>query len=472
MHGGAFVFPPVSIPFTAVLLVVGWVALGQSAPPLQTLPLSTYPPAMRAALSRADHEARMHPGDAAAVGALGRVLHAWEQWEPAHDAYARAAVLAPQVFDWPYLDACVLQRLARHDEATARLRRAVAIAPDYLPARVRLAESLLETGSRDESRSLFQSLLAEPAAEPAARFGLGRIAASEGRQEEAVTSFERALALFPEWGAAHYALALSLRALGRREEAQRAMQRHEQYGARWPAVEDRVLASVGSLRDDAAAQLKRAEALADAGDLAGAVAENEAALARDPSLAVAHERLVTQYGRLGNWEKADAHYREAVRSGFNLADVHYDYGVLLTLRGQWELAADAYRRACEVNPDHAQAHNNLGQILERTRQFEEALDQYRRAIASQPTFRLARFNAGRALVALGRPAEAVTELARITEPRDAESPRYLFALAVAHIRAGNRDEGIRWATDAKQLAAAYGQSELAAAIAKQLGSIK
>ena len=137
-----------------------------------------YPAAMREAVSRAERAARANPSDAAAVGALGRVLHAWEQWERAHAAYSRAAVLAAGIFDWQYLDACVLQRLARHQEASARLRSAVVIAPDYLPARVRLAEVLLETGTYDESRSRFEALLAEPRAEPAARFGLGRIAAA------------------------------------------------------------------------------------------------------------------------------------------------------------------------------------------------------------------------------------------------------------------------------------------------------
>jgi tetratricopeptide (TPR) repeat protein len=462
------------MPTTAVLLifVLGPIALGQSAPPPEPLPLATYPPAMRDAVSRAERDARARPDDGNAVGALGRVLHAWDQWDPAHDVYARAAALSPGTFEWQYLDACVLQRLARHDEATARLRTAVAIAPDYLPARVKLAESLLEVGHIDESRTLFRALLDEAAAEPAARFGLGRLAAVEGNHIEAVASFERALALFPEWGAANYALALSLRALGRREEAGRAIERQAQYGTRWPAIEDRVLARVANERDDGTSRLRKAQALADAGDLAGAIRENEAALTREPSLSVAHERLVTLYGRLGDWEKADAHYREALRAGYNLADVHYDYGVLLTQQGKWELAADAYRRACQINPAHAQAHNNLGQLLERTRQFDAALDEYRRAIESQPTFRLARFNAGRALVALDRPAEAVIELNKITEPRDAESPRYLFALAVAQLRSGNRAEALRRATEAKQLAEAFGQTELAAAIAQQLDSLK
>ena len=45
------------------------------------------------------------------------------------------------------------------------------------------------------------------------------------------------------------------------------------------------------------------------------------------------------------------------------------------------------------------------------------------------------------LIALGRPDDAVAELRRLTEPRDAEAPRYLFALSTAHVRAGQKAEG-------------------------------
>ena len=458
-------------PHVAVLILV-LVLAAQTPPPLPHLPLDTYPNAMRQEVERAQAEAKARPADAEAVGALARLLHTWEQWRTAHDAYTRAGALAPRVFDWPYLDGCVLQRLARPAEAAARLRDALAISPDYLPARVKLAEALLDSGKIEESRHLFAALMKDSAAEPAALFGTGRIAALEGRHDDAVRYFERAVARFPSWGAAHYSLALSLRALGRRDEAARALERHVQYGPRWPAIEDRVLAGVTALRDDAGARLRRGRALGDAGDVPGAIAEYEAVLERDPSLALAHESLLKLYGRAKEWTKAEAHYRAAVASGFNLADVHYDYGVLLGMQEKWDLSAEAYRQAIAVNPQHAQAYNNLGLILERTRQFDAALEMYRRAVESQPTFRLARLNTGRALVALGRPREAIAELQTLVRPRDAESPRYLFALAVALIRAGDKDEGIRRATEAKQLAIDYGQPDLAAAIERELATLK
>ncbi len=177
--------------------------LAQTAlPPLPHLSLDTYPAAAREAISRAHRDATMQSTKAETVGALGRVLHAWEQWDGAHQAYARAHVLAPREFAWAYLDAVVLQRLARHAESAALLRQALTASLDYLPARVKLAESLLEANDLDESQRLFEALVREPAAEPAAEFGLGRIAAAMGLHDAAVTHLERAVGLFPEWGAA------------------------------------------------------------------------------------------------------------------------------------------------------------------------------------------------------------------------------------------------------------------------------
>jgi tetratricopeptide (TPR) repeat protein len=440
-------------------------------PALPQLALETYPVAAREAIARVHRTAAERPADADATGTLGRVLHAWEQWTAARESYARAAVLAPRTFEWPYLEAVVLQRLARPGEAAARLEAALRIKPDYLPARLRLAEALLDAGDRDRSAQLF-ARLTEPACEPAVQFGLGRIAAARGDHATAIGHLERAIALFPEFGSAHYALALAYRAIGRRDDAQAALQKHAKFGARWPAVEDPLVAAVLALREDAAALLQRGVKHAGAGELDAAIEAHEAALAADPSLAQAHANLISLYGRTRNWAKAGEHYRAVVRLAVNVADAHYDYGVLLGLQERWDEAAGAYREALALNPLHAQAHNNLGQIYERQRKLDEAAAEYGRAVESQPTLRVARFNLGRMLIALGRPAEAVRQLEALTEPRDAEAPRYLFALATAHVRAGRREEGVKWATDARDLALKHGDTALAAAIDKDLARIR
>jgi hypothetical protein len=69
-------------------------------------------------------------------------------------------------------------------------------------------------------------------------------------------------------------------------------------------------------------------------------------------------------------------------------------------------------------------------------------------------------------------ADAIAELEKLTEPRDSEAPRYLFALATAHVQASHKDEGIKWAAEARNLALEYGQRELADAIDRELAKLR
>lgn len=469
-----------------VLLFAGQSSsFAQPLPPLPVVALEEFPEASRAALRPAFDRAKREPDDEGAVGRLGMTLQAWEQWEPAHAAYQRAIGLSRDGRDawkWKYLDAVVLQRLARPNDATNVLRSGAA---GYLPARAKLADALFDSGDVEESARLYGELVKEPAAEPIAEFGLGRVAAAAGRHEEAARHFARAIALFPEFGAAHYALARSARALGKAGESQRALKRHQQFGARWPALDDPLLAEVAAIRTDARASLQRGMKLAEAGDAAGAIASHEAALtassgssgstgstgASGASAAQAHIELITLYGRQKNWARAEEHYRAAVALGSELEAAHYNYGVLLGLQDRRAEAVAAYRQALEINPLNPQARNNLGQLLERDRKYDEAAAEYRQVVEAMPTFRLARFNLGRMLIALGRPRDAVVQLERLTEPRDAEAPRYLFALATAKIHAGQRDDGVKWASEAKRLAVEHGQQDLAAAIERELAAL-
>ena len=457
-----------------VLAFAALVAIGppQSAPPLPEVALSTFPPAARDALGQVYRRAAGRPSDAQAVGELGRWLHAWEQFESAHQAYARAQRLAPKDFDWQYLDAIVLQRLARHDEAASRLSAASAINPQYLPARIKLAEAVFEAGDLERSAALFEALAGEPLAEPAAQAGLGRIAAMRGAHERAIAHFERAVTLFPEFGAAHYGLARSYRALGRNDDAAREQALHARYGPRWPGTADPVLAGVATLREDPRATLLKGVSLAETGDIKAAIVQHEAALAKDPSLLRAHVNLISLYGRAGDWANAERHYRAATAAGVNNAEAHYDYAVILGLQQKWDEAATVYRRALDVNPLHVESRNNLGLILERRREFGAAASEYRQAVDAKPTLRLARFNLGRMLLVLGRNDEAILEFEKLLEPKDSETPGYAFALATAYVRTGRKDEGIKWATEARRLALANGQTDLAAAIDRELEKLK
>ena len=65
----------------------------------------------------------------------------------------------------------------------------------------------------------------------------------------------------------------------------------------------------------------------------------------------------------------------------------------------------------------------------------------------------------------------MTELETLRTPIDAETPRYLFALSVAYLRSGRRDDCLAAAKDARRLAAEYKQQELVDAIDRNLATL-
>ena len=104
--------------------------------------------------------------------------------------------------------------------------------------------------------------------------------------------------------------------------------------------------------------------------------------------------------------------------------------------------------------------------------MEGALAQYRQAVDAQPKFRVGRFNFGRMLLVLGRLDQAIAQFEMLQQPVDAETPRYLFALSGAYVRAGRIADGVKLGDEARRLALQFGQTDFAAAIAAELAKLK
>ena len=311
---------------------------------------------------------------------------------------------------------------------------------------MKLAEALLDAGRarREPAAVLRAARRTRRRARRAVRARTDRGARRAGTTRRS-GHFERAIALFPgaRRGALRAGALLSrARTPGRGASARWSSTRG--IGARWPALDDPVLAAVTALRGRPAARCCSAGIkLADAGDVDGAIAAHEAALARDPSLAQAHANLIALYGRAAELGQG----RGALPRGARARRQRRRRCTTTTAccsgcRSSGTDAADAYRRALALNPLHAQAHNNLGQMLERSATVRRgALDEYRQALESQPTFRLARFNLGRMLHCAGTAGRGRRRAREAAEPRDAEAPRYLFALSRRTSAAGTKRRG-------------------------------
>lgn len=469
--------PMRAVAFSAAIVVLSSVLSGTTTGAAQlpgpsasrsALALEAVPPAVREVLQAAERDASARPHDVFTVGRFAMLLHAYEQHSLAIEWYARASALEPESSRWAYLGGVSAAALGVNGEAAVLFRRALRLTPEYVPARVRLADLLLSTGDLEAARQEYQHLIERYPELASAHIGLGRTALEGGDPDSALAHYERAIALAPHAGAAHYALALLHRNAGRLSRAQVHLDASMRAAAPQQPVPDPLLEEVRQMRSTARDLIVQGARLGTEGRLAEAIEVHLQALKADPAAAQAHVNLVSLYARLGRADAAELHYHKALQLNSHSAGAHYNYGVLLATQGDRQAAAGLFRNTLRIDPFHPQAHQNLGALLAMDGRFLEAETHFRHALASDPQHRGARFGLARVLLAIGRPDEAIQQLERLVEPEGAETPRYKHLLARAWLACGNPETAGAYAREAYDLARRFGQLDFAEAIDREL----
>ena len=170
-----------------------------------------------------------------------------------------------------------------------------------------------------------------------------------------------------------------------------------------------------------------------------AVVALEKAIAADPKHAKAHNNLALASVDLGEFELAEAYYRESLAIEPHPA-IYNDLGFVLESQGLPEDAEDLYRKALTLDPGSASANFNLGGSLARSGRFEEAEGHLRAALATQPNTETLT-GLGVVVWQQGRPEEAKGFLARAieTDPTNAAAYDHLGTLQVQQ---GQLDEAL------------------------------
>ena len=150
-------------------------------------------------------------------------------------------------------------------------------------------------------------------------------------------------------------------------------------------------------------------ALADAGDLSGAIMHYERALQLKPDYEVAHNSLGKSLWELGRQAEAMPHFAEAVRLRPTYPEAQNNLGAALAAEGKNEEAILHYRQALRSKPDYAKAYNNLGVALAALGRTDEAIAQYAEALRLRPANPEAYNNLGAALATQGRTTEAIEQ---------------------------------------------------------------
>jgi tetratricopeptide (TPR) repeat protein len=439
----------------------------RTAPPLPNIDSSRFQEGVANAIGRAMAEAKADPADTNKTLAACKTLHAHEQYHAAGQCYARAYVLDPKRFDTLYCWGHALSSDGAYAESAVRLKQALEIRPDSLPAQLKLAEVLTDSGDAAAAVERYKRILTREPNEPRAHYGLARALVGDGAEE-----LRRSLNLFPRYGAAQFALAAEYRRKGDEARAKEILRDYERDKLLTPPLDDPDMASVRSLNVSATGLIQRATGAAAAGHLDEAASLDERAVAADPKLTRAYTDLISLYARLGRDSQAAEAYRTVVALDPGEADAYYNYGVFCFERGKTMDAQAAFERAVELQPRHAEALNNLGAILEEKGNWGEAAAFYRRAIEANPAYPLAHFHIGRIYANQRKYALAIAEFERSLDPSTENTPTYLYALAATHARAGNRQRAVELLRDAKKEAVARRQEDLAVSIDRDLATLE
>lgn len=181
-------------------------------------------------------------------------------------------------------------------------------------------------------------------------------------------------------------------------------------------------------------ELQAGIALQQRGELDAAVRAFDAALALDPSWAIAHANRGTALEALGRREEALAAFERAIELDPGLVLAHMFAGNALLALGRSAEALARYERALELDARSPRAWFNLGVARFSRGERPLALAAYERALELEPTLHDARFNRAVTLAVLGRTEEARAELERVARaaagsPLEAQAREALRRLA-------------------------------------------
>ncbi len=403
-----------------------WFGRGSPPPQPPTIDLSGLDPAVAAAIALERDAVLQSPRSIDAWGRLGMVLLANQFRPEAAECFAQAERLADRDGRWPYLRALALQR-SDPETAVAELRRALDLGGDEVgPARLRLAELLLEQGRLEEADREFRLALASNPNDPRAHLGLARLECQRDAPAASLPHLER-VAADPH---------------ARRATAQLSAEVHQRLGD--PAAAERDQQAVNDLPDDAPWPDPLAQEVAElaTGKLVSVARANQL-LAEDraPEAVALLRQTLRDYPDLDRaWyllgkgliqqndlTGAEAALRQATRLAPDAVEYQYDLGTVLFMRRQPAAAAECFRKATALKPDFARAYYNLGHCLKQQGDRDGALEAFRNAVRSEPRLAAAHANLGELLAQQGRTDEALLHLRQAVQwdPADAHARRLL-----------------------------------------------
>lgn len=259
------------------------------------------------------------------------------------------------------------ERSGKLQEACARYREAVGIAPGYAKAHLNLGIALEAAGDTEGAIAAYQAALASDPAEPFACYNLGRLHHLRGEHPDAERLLRQALRSRPEFPEARIVLASALQAQAKHALAATELEAALRQRPDDPEMLRRLAHSLAALNrlEEAQSALRRAVTIAP-GD-----GQAKAELAR------LHARASDLHMSQGNLAGAAAELEAVLALRPDWPDALFNYGTALRRLMRTAEAEAALRRAIVADPAHGAAYRMLGGVLRDQCRTDEALELYR-----------------------------------------------------------------------------------------------
>jgi tetratricopeptide (TPR) repeat protein len=271
----------------------------------------------------------------------------------------------------------------RIDDAIAKYRRVIEVAPQLASPYIDLGALLHDQGKTEDAYKVFVQGIEVARPDRTLLSNAATSALELGKSDEALKFVDRAIEMNQRDAALYMLRGSVLRALKRDDEAAAALQKAVQLAP-----------------NDARAYFSLGNALYAIGRKDESIAAYRKSIDLDPSLIRAYFNLGAVLFELGRDSEALGAYKvalEPIDKAFARnepvdrihARAYANLGAIHLRQKQWTQAAEAYNKSLKLDASNANAHYNLGFIFFNTNKPERAEEEYRKALATDPNLPLA-----------------------------------------------------------------------------------
>ncbi|OGD18677.1 MAG: hypothetical protein A2W03_08775 [Candidatus Aminicenantes bacterium RBG_16_63_16] len=396
-------------------------------------------PLLASEIKARDKAARAFPVGADKIGELGKVYQANAFAKEAESCYVAAARRSSKNPLWLYYLSYIRQQMGDAQGAEELLRQVILKAPDYAPARLKLADLGFKSGKAEEAKAAYLRLQDDQSVGPHAGLGLARIAMAENRWEEARTALEKALRLDPQFKPAYRMLAVVEDHFGMTEEAE--ILRERAGIERFSEAPDPWVDELAGACLDPKELMRLANIAFQTNRYERAFGLYKKALDIDPDNLENLLGVALMVFDSGNREAARPLFLKALtlRSDDELALYHI--ATIDFLAGRLDDARLTFEKLVEVNPQSVDGWLGLGDVAFKNRDFQGADAHYRKAQSINPQVSKVQYSMGRIETVRGNWRRALEYLEKASE-LDGRSADTWFSLGAILARQGRLDEAI------------------------------